>query len=217
MDQNMLRSAQTDLLLVVDVQMDFCSGGALAVPDGEAVVAPISRLMDRFPHVAATQDWHPRGHLSFASSHPGRQPFDTIAASYGAQTLWPDHCVQDTPGAELHPDLRKSPLELILRKGFRPEIDSYSAFMENDRTTPTGLAGYMRERGFRRIFCAGLALDYCVRFSVEDARRLGFESVAIVDACRAIDRNGSLEAAMTGMKAAGVELTTVAEVEARPA
>lgn len=213
----MLRSAQTDLLLVVDVQMDFCSGGALAVPDGEAVVAPISRLMDRFPHVAATQDWHPRGHLSFASSHPGRQPFDTIAASYGAQTLWPDHCVQDTPGAELHPDLRKSPLELILRKGFRPEIDSYSAFMENDRTTPTGLAGYMRERGFRRIFCAGLALDYCVRFSVEDARRLGFESVAIVDACRAIDRNGSLEAAMTGMKAAGVELTTVAEVEARPA
>lgn len=217
MDQNMLRSAQTDLLLVVDVQMDFCSGGALAVPDGEAVVAPINRLMDRFPHVAATQDWHPRGHLSFASSHPGRQPFDTIAASYGAQTLWPDHCVQDTPGAELHPDLRKSPLELILRKGFRPEIDSYSAFMENDRTTPTGLAGYMRERGFRRIFCAGLALDYCVRFSVEDARRLGFESVAIVDACRAIDRNGSLEAAMTGMKAAGVELTTVAEVEARPA
>lgn len=203
-----MAAESTDLLLVVDLQRDFCPGGALAVKDGDAVIGPISALLGRFAHAAATQDWHPAGHASFASSHPERSPFEVVELAYGPQTLWPDHCVQGTPGAELHPDLPQRPLELVLRKGFRPDVDSYSAFVENDRVTPTGLAGYMRERGFRRLVCAGLALDFCVHYSTVDARRLGFEAVAVVDACRAIDTRGSLGRAMAAMKSAGVSLVT---------
>jgi len=184
----------TDLLLVIDPQIDFCPGGNLAVPCGDAVVPLINQLASRFPHVILTQDWHPSSHSSFASTHPGRQPFETIQAPYGPQTLWPDHCVQGTSGADFHPGLDVPHAELILRKGFRPQIDSYSAFLENDKTTPTGLAGYLRERGLHRIYLAGLAYDYCVRYSAVDGRRLGFECLVIEDACRAINLAGSVEA-----------------------
>ena len=194
-----------DVLLIIDVQNDFCSGGALAVADGEAVVPVINRLTERFDHVLLTQDWHPPGHGSFASSHPGSAPFDVIALSYGEQTLWPDHCLQGAPGAAFHPQLATTRAELVIRKGFRPEIDSYSAFYENDRRTPTGLAGYLRERRLRRIFLAGLATDFCVYYSAVDARRLGFEAVLIEPGCRAIDLAGSLDAAWAGMAAAGVQ------------
>lgn len=194
-----------DVLLIIDVQNDFCSGGALAVADGEAVVPVINRLTERFDHVLLTQDWHPPGHGSFASSHPGSAPFDVIAMSYGEQTLWPDHCLQGAPGAAFHPQLATTRAELVIRKGFRPEINSYSAFYENDRRTPTGLAGYLRERRLRRIFLAGLATDFCVYYSAVDARRLGFEAVLIEPGCRAIDLAGSLDAAWAGMAAAGVQ------------
>jgi nicotinamidase/pyrazinamidase len=194
-----------DLLLVIDVQNDFCSGGALAVSDGDAVVPVVNRLTERFEHVVLTQDWHPSGHSSFATSHPGAAPFATISMPYGEQTLWPDHCVQGTPGAALHPQLATVRAELVIRKGFRPEIDSYSAFYENDRCTPTGLAGYLRERGLQRIFLAGLATDYCVYYSAMDARRLGFAAVLIEAGCRAIDLAGSLDAARTAMTTAGVQ------------
>lgn len=193
----------TDYLVVVDVQNDFMPSGALAVPDGDAVVPVINRLMPHFPHLVLTQDWHPLGHLSFASSHPGRRPFETVGMPYGLQTLWPDHCLQGTGGAAFHPDLATNRAEMIVRKGYRPAIDSYSAFMENDRTTPTGLTGYLRERGFTRLFFAGLATDFCVRWSVEDARAAGFEAVLIEDACRAIDLDGSLAAARTAMDRCG--------------
>jgi nicotinamidase/pyrazinamidase len=199
-----IRSAE-DILLIIDVQNDFCPGGRLAVTDGDAVVPAINRLSPRFDHIAMTQDWHPPGHSSFASSHPGSVPFDTISLSYGQQTLWPDHCVQGTPGAALHSELLTDQAELILRKGFRSEIDSYSAFYENDRVTPTGLAGHLRERGFRRVFLVGLATDYCVHYSAVDARRLGFDAVVIESACRAIDLAGSLAAAWTRMAEAGVQ------------
>jgi nicotinamidase/pyrazinamidase len=208
----MPRIEASDLLLVVDIQPDFFPGGALGVPQGDAVIAPINALMDRFDHVAATQDWHPAGHASFASSYPDRQPFDVIDIGYGPQTLWPDHCVQGTPGAALDPRLRQEPIELIVRKGFHRGIDSYSAFIENDRATPTGLAGYMRERGFRRVVCAGLALDYCVRWSTEDARRLGFEALAVADASRAIDQGGSLAEALAAMRSAGVGVVNIADL-----
>jgi nicotinamidase/pyrazinamidase len=194
-----------DVLLIIDVQNDFCPGGALAVADGDAVVPVINRLSERFGHVVLTQDWHPSGHSSFATSHPGSAPFATIAMPYGQQTLWPDHCVQGTPGAAFHPQLVTERAELVIRKGFRPAIDSYSAFFENDRRTPTGLAGYLRERGLRRVFLAGLATDYCVHYSAVDARRLGFDTVLIEDGCRAIDLAGSLDAARAAMAAAGVE------------
>jgi len=194
-----------DLLLVIDVQNDFCPGGALAVNDGDAVVPAINRIARHFGHVALTQDWHPAGHSSFASSHPGSAPFETIAMPYGPQTLWPDHCVQGTAGAAFHPALATVSAELVIRKGFRREIDSYSAFYENDRQTPTGLAGYLRERGLTRVFLVGLATDYCVYYSAVDARRLGFDAVVIDSACRAIDLGGSLAAAWTGMQDAGVE------------
>src|SRR3954465_6974967 len=194
-----------DLLLVIDVQNDFCPGGALAVSDGDAVVPTINRISQRFGHVVLTQDWHPAGHSSFASSHQGTAPFETIAMPYGPQTLWPDHCVQGTGGAALHPELSTAAAELVIRKGFRPEIDSYSAFYENDRQTPTGLAGYLRDRGLRRIFLAGLATDYCVHYSAVDARRLGFDTVLIEAGCRAIDLAGSLDVAWAGMAAAGVQ------------
>jgi nicotinamidase/pyrazinamidase len=193
-----------DLLLVIDVQNDFCPGGALAVADGHAIVPVINRLAERFDHVALTQDWHPVGHGSFASSHPGSGAFETIAMPYGPQTLWPDHCVQGTRGAAFHPELVTDRAGLIIRKGFRCAIDSYSAFYENDRHTPTGLAGYLRERGIKRVFLAGLATDYCVHYSALDARREGFDAVVIEAGCRAIDLAGSLAAAWAGMNEAGV-------------
>lgn len=198
----------TDVLLVVDVQNDFCPGGSLAVPDGNAVVPVINRLIPVFAHVIATQDWHPAGHLSFASSHPGREPFDTVALDYGEQVLWPDHCVQGTAGAAFHRDLDLTRAALVIRKGFRRVIDSYSAFYENDHSTPTGLAGYLRERGFRRIFVCGLATDFCVNYTVLDARREGFAVVVIEDACRGIDMGGSLAAARDAMAAAGAVFST---------
>jgi nicotinamidase/pyrazinamidase len=180
-----------DVLIVIDVQNDFCPGGALAVPDGDRVIEPIHRIAARFEHIILTQDWHTPHHSSFASAHPGKKPFEQIQASYGAQTLWPDHCVQQTIGAAFHPAFNLPQAELILRKGFRQKIDSYSGFFENDRTTTTGLGGYLRERGFTRVFLAGLAYDFCVGYSALDARQLGFEAVVIKDACRAIDLDGS--------------------------
>jgi nicotinamidase/pyrazinamidase len=200
-----MRPGDNDLLLIIDVQNDFCPGGALAVADGDAVVPIINRLAEPFAHVALTQDWHPSGHSSFATSHPGSAPFETISMPYGQQTLWPDHCVQGTQGAAFHPQLATQRAELVIRKGFRREIDSYSAFYENDRRTPTGLAGYLRERGLRRIFLAGLATDFCVHYSAVDARRLGFEAVVVEPACRAIDLAGSLDAAWSAMATAGVQ------------
>jgi nicotinamidase/pyrazinamidase len=196
---------EDDVLLIIDVQTDFCTGGALAVADGDAVVPVVNRLAGRFQHVVLTQDWHPSRHSSFATSHPGSAPFDTVSMPYGQQTLWPDHCVQGTPGAAFHPQLATERAELVIRKGFRPEIDSYSAFQENDRRTPTGLAGYLRERGLQRIFLVGLATDFCVYYSAVDARRLGFAAVLIEAGCRAIDLAGSLDAAWTDMAKAGVQ------------
>lgn len=193
----------TDCLVLVDLQYDFMPGGALAVADGDAVVPLANRLAKRFDHVVLTQDWHPAGHSSFASGHPGRDPFTTVEMPYGPQTLWPDHCVQGTPGAAFHRDLDIDRAEMIVRKGGRPHIDSYSAFLENDKQTSTGLAGYLRERGFERLFFAGLATDFCVAWSVLDARRAGFEAVIFTDACRAIDLDGSLAAAMVAMRDAG--------------
>jgi nicotinamidase/pyrazinamidase len=208
-----IRPDETDLLLVTDVQRDFCSGGALAVPDGDAVVAPINALMERFPHTAATQDWHPAGHLSFASSHVGRRPFETIEVAYGRQVLWPDHCVQGTAGAGFHPDLHRETFELILRKGYHRSVDSYSAFVENDRVTSTGFAGYLQERGFRRLFFAGLALDYCVRFSAEDALRFEFEAVVVADACRAIDASRA-DAVLDELRHAGIQVVSSGDIPA---
>jgi nicotinamidase/pyrazinamidase len=193
-----------DILIVIDVQNDFCPGGALAVPRGDEVVAPILRVAPRFQHIVLSQDWHPADHTSFAASHPGKKPYDSIDLAYGPQTLWPSHCVQGTTGAEFHPALHLPQAELILRKGFRPEIDSYSVFFENDRTTPTGLAGYLRERGLARVFLAGLAYDYCVGYSALDARRLGLQAVVLRDACRAIDLNGTAAAMDLQLAEAGV-------------
>ncbi|MDH3689073.1 MAG: bifunctional nicotinamidase/pyrazinamidase [Gammaproteobacteria bacterium] len=193
------------LLLIVDVQNDFCPGGALAVSDGDQVVPVINRLAHLFPHKVLTQDWHPMGHLSFASSHSGREPFSTIQAPYGEQTLWPDHCVQGTPGAAFRVDLDVTGVEMIIRKGFRKHIDSYSAFFENDRSTTTGLSGYLRDRGFEKLFIVGLATDYCVAYSAIDARHQGFNVVIIEDGCRAIDLEGSLAAAWEQIEQAGVQ------------
>lgn len=197
-----------DLLLIVDLQNDFCPGGALAVPGGDEILPLVNALSESFDHVVLTQDWHPAGHSSFASSLAGRAPFEVIQAPYGEQVLWPDHCVQGTEGAAFHPKLAIEKAELILRKGFRREIDSYSAFYENDRCTPTGLAGYLRERGFERLFLCGLATDFCVKWSALDARSEGFAVVVIEDACRAIDLEGSLRTARREMKEAGVILET---------
>ncbi len=194
----------TDCLIIIDVQNDFCSGGALEVPAGEEVVPVINRLVGGFPHRILTQDWHPAGHRSFASAHAGKSPFETVELDYGTQVLWPDHCIQDSFGAEFHADLDITGAELIIRKGFRLAIDSYSAFTENDQATPTGLSGYLADRGFRRLFLAGLATDYCVAWSALDARRQGFEVVLIEDACRAIDMDGSKQAAIDRMDDAGV-------------
>jgi nicotinamidase/pyrazinamidase len=195
-----------DVLVVVDVQNDFCPGGALAVPHGNRVIAPIHRAARRFDHIVLTQDWHPPGHLSFATRHHGKRPFDSIETAHGSQVLWPDHCVQGTRGAEFHPSLHLPQAELVLRKGHRIDIDSYSAFYENDRTTPTGLGGYLRERGLRRVFFAGLAYDFCVGYSALDARKLGFPAVVIKGACEAIDLEGSVEKIEEEFRRAGVAL-----------
>jgi len=204
-----LDPCETDVLIVIDPQNDFCPGGALAVPGGDEIMADINRLAERFAHVVLTQDWHPPGQISFASTH-GARPFDTFTAPYGEQTLWPDHCLQGTPGADFHPAIVAGPAarkaELVIRKGHHREVDSYSAFFENDKTTPTGLSGYLRERGFRRCVFVGLALDFCVRYSADDARREGFEAVVLPQACRAIDLGGSLTAAIDSFKRLGVQL-----------
>lgn len=205
-----MAARDTDMLIVVDVQNDFCPGGALAVPEGDAVVPVINRLATRFPHRVLTQDWHPAGHSSFAAAHHGKAPFETTEMTYGTQVLWPDHCVQGTEGAAFHPDLHVDGADLIIRKGFRSAVDSYSAFFENDRSTPTGLAGYLRDRGFDSVVLVGLATDFCVAYSALDARRLGFTTTLVTDACRAIDLNGSLDAAMNEMAAAGVEFVAAA-------
>jgi nicotinamidase/pyrazinamidase len=192
------------VLLVVDIQNDFCPNGALAVAGGDEVVPVINKLSRRFAHIILTQDWHCGDHLSFASSHPGKKPLDRVMLSYGEQILWPDHCIEGTPGAEFHPKLDLAHCELIIRKGYHREIDSYSAFFENDRQTPTGLAGYLRERGLNRLFIVGLATDFCVAYSALDARRLGFEVTVIEAGCRGIDVGGSLSAAWRQMEEAGV-------------
>ena len=207
-EERIMEPSEKDVLLVVDVQNDFCPGGALAVPLGDEIVPVINRLGERFAHAVMTQDWHPRDHRSFASAHPGRKPFETIELPYGRQTLWPDHCVQDTPGAAFHPRLHLPRVEMVVRKGFRRNIDSYSAFRENDQRTMTGLAGYLRERGFARVFLVGLATDFCVHYSAVDARLAGFVVAVIENACRGIDLDGSLGAAWRQMHAAGVERLT---------
>jgi nicotinamidase/pyrazinamidase len=192
------------VLIVIDVQNDFCPGGALAVPRGDEIVPIVNRLAARFRNVVLTQDWHPPGHFSFASTHPGRNPFETIVAPYGPQVLWPDHCVQGTPGAAFHAGLDIGHAALALRKGMAPTIDSYSAFYENDRRTPTGLGGYLRERGISRVFLAGLAFDFCVRYSAEDARREGFAVFVVEDACRSIDVNGSVTQTRDSLTSLGI-------------
>ena len=203
----MNRSSDHDAVLIfVDVQRDFCPGGALAVPDGDRIVPAVNRLARRFAHIVLTQDWHPPGHASFASSHPGREPFETIALSYGEQTLWPDHCVQGSDGAAFHPGLAIPQVELIIRKGHRTGLDSYSAFRENDRETPTGLAGYLRERGFARLTLCGLATEYCVFFSAIDAREAGFDTTVALAASRGIDLDGSLARVLNAMREAGINL-----------
>jgi nicotinamidase/pyrazinamidase len=202
----------SDAFLAIDVQQDFCAGGALAVPGGDAVVAPINRLTAMFAHVVATQDWHPADHASFAASHAGAAPFSSFEAPYGPQTLWPTHCVQGTQGAAFHRDFAEDRATAIIRKGWRKDVDSYSAFFENDRTTATGLGGLLRERGVARVFLAGLATDFCVSFSALDARNLGFEAFVVLDACRAIDLDGSYAAALAAWKEAGVAVVTAADL-----
>jgi nicotinamidase/pyrazinamidase len=195
---------ERDVLIVTDPQRDFCPGGALAVPEGDAIMPLVNRLARHFAHVVVTQDWHPAGHMSFASAHPGRKPFETIEVDYGPQTLWPDHCVQGTPGAAFHPSLDVPHAELVIRKGYHRLIDSYSAFRENDGKTPTGLTGYLHERGLERVTLCGLATDFCVYFSAIDAREAGFEAGLVLEACRAIDVDGSLARALDTMREAGV-------------
>jgi nicotinamidase/pyrazinamidase len=206
-----MNGGPSDALIVVDVQNDFCPGGALAVPDGDAVVPVINRLQERFQTVVLTQDWHPADHRSFASQH-GLEPFGTVEMAYGSQVLWPDHCVQGTSGAALHPGLATERAALLVRKGFRAGIDSYSAFFENDRRTVTGLAGYLRERGIGAVTLAGLATDFCVGYSALDAAGLGLRVRVVEDACRAIDLAGSLAAMLAEMRAAGVEVVRSGEV-----
>ncbi|MEQ3625652.1 MAG: bifunctional nicotinamidase/pyrazinamidase [Celeribacter sp.] len=197
----------THALIVIDVQNDFCPGGALAVTEGDTVVPRINAMMEDAGAVVLTQDWHPAGHGSFASSHAGKTPMETITLPYGEQVLWPDHCVQGSAGAAFHPGLRTDPADLILRKGTNPAIDSYSAFFENDRITPTGLDGWLCTRGITAVTLAGLATDFCVQFSALDAARLGFRTEVALDACRGIDLGGSMDAALTAMRGAGVTLT----------
>tara|TARA_Y100001933_G_scaffold124976_1_gene124726 strand:- start:692 stop:1297 length:606 start_codon:yes stop_codon:yes gene_type:complete len=198
--------AMTHALLVIDVQNDFCPGGALAVPQGDQIVTGVNALMRDFNEIVLTQDWHPGDHSSFASAHPGKAPFETVEMTCGAQVLWPDHCVQGSAGAAFHPDLATDRASAIIRKGMNPAIDSYSAFFENDRSTPTGLDGYLRARGVDRLTLVGLALDFCVAWSALDAARLGYDVTVRRELCRAIDLDGSLAAAGAQMRAAGVRL-----------
>ena len=205
-----LQPADTDVLVVIDAQNDFCPGGALAVRAGDEVMPLINHLAERFEHVVLTQDWHPRGQISFASTH-GAEPFSVIQAPYGSQVLWPDHCVQGTSGAEYHPAIARGAAlraELIIRKGHNRSVDSYSAFFENDKRTTTGLAGYLRERGFERCVFVGLAFDFCVRFSAEDAVAQGFQALVVEDATRAIDMDGSEAATREALRRRGVPLVT---------
>ncbi len=199
-----VKPGSRDVLLVVDVQNDFIPGGALAVKEGDAIVPLVNQLAAGFEHVILTQDWHTPGHVSFASAHPGKKPFETITLGYGTQVLWPDHCVQGTPGADLHKDLKIPHAELIIRKGYRKQMDSYSAFFEADGKTTTGLAGYVKDRGFRQVYLVGLATDFCVCWSALDARKVGLGASVIEDACRGIDTNGSLGKAWEQMTKAGV-------------
>lgn len=194
------------VLIVIDVQNDFCPGGALAVNGGDEVVPVINRLMGQFDHVVLTQDWHPADHSSFASQHSGKAPYDSIEMPYGPQTLWPDHCVQGSPGADFHPQLYWTRAEMVIRKGFRKAIDSYSAFFENDHKTPTGLTGYLRERGLDELTFVGLATDFCVAYSALDAVRQGFSAQVLLDGCRGIDLGGSMEAMTARMIEAGVDV-----------
>lgn len=207
-----IKPGENDVLIVIDVQNDFCPGGNLAVPAGDEVVPLINRLAECFPHVLLTQDWHTPGHSSFASAHPGKQPFETMEAAYGEQILWPDHCVQGTRGAEFHQALHIPHAELILRKGFRREIDSYSAFYENDRKIQTGLTGYLRERGLQNLFLVGLAFDFCVFYSAEDGHREGFKVSVIEDACRAINTEGSEAAARSRIAELSIPLISSATI-----
>jgi len=194
------------VLLAIDVQNDFCPGGSLAVPEGDQIIPVVNRLSEQFGHMILTQDWHPAGHSSFASSHDGKKPYETIEMPYGEQVLWPDHCVQNSEGAEFHPDLDTELAEVIIRKGFRKEVDSYSAFYENDHKTQTGLAGYLRERGFTDIYVCGLATDFCVRWSVHDGRKEGFRMHVVEDGTRGIDIDGSIDQAWREMKSVGAEI-----------
>ncbi len=207
-----IKPAAGDALIVVDVQNDFCPGGRLAVQKGDEVVPVINALAQRFENVVLTQDWHPAGHQSFATSHPGKKPFDSIELAYGEQVLWPDHCVQGSDGAALHKDLSVPHAQLVVRKGFRREVDSYSAFLEADRKSRTGLEGYLDERGVKRVFVCGLATDFCVAWTALDARKLGFAALVVEDACRAIDMQGSLAAALGKMKRAGVKRIGSADI-----
>jgi nicotinamidase/pyrazinamidase len=204
-----MKISDHDVLLVIDVQNDFCTGGALAVPGGEKVIPAINRIARKFDNVVLTQDWHPHDHVSFASNHPGKRPFETITLGYGPQVLWPAHCVQGTAGAEFHRDLHVSGAGLVVRKGFRRGIDSYSALFENDRRTPTGLLGYLRDRELKTVFLAGLALDFCVRYSAEDARKAGLEVAVIEDACRGIDLDGSVAATHRSFRERGVSVVNI--------
>jgi len=194
----------SDVLIVVDVQNDFCPGGNLAVPRGDEVILLINRLGSLFANVILTQDWHPSNHLSFASQHTGRRPYESVTLSYGSQVLWPDHCVQGTVGAAFHHSLDIVHAALVLRKGTHRDVDSYSTFYENDRRTSTGLAGYLRERGMKRVFLAGLAFDFCVRYSAEDADNAGFDVVVVDDACRGIDVGGSMASTRASLAARNI-------------
>src|SRR5215467_1401901 len=209
-----MKPGPRDVLLVVDVQNDFIPGGALPVEEGDVIVPLVNQIATGFEHVILTQDWHTPGHASFASSHPGKKPFETITLPYGTQVLWPDHCVQGTPGADFHKDLKIPHAELIIRKGYRKQIDSYSAFLEADRKTHTGLAGYLKERGLRNVYLVGLATDFCVGWSAIDARTAGFAATVIEDACRGIDADGSLAKAWAAMTKVGVKRVQSSAIEA---
>lgn len=195
-------------LLVIDIQNDFCPGGALAVPNGDSIIPTVNQLIEKFDHIIQTQDWHPEGHHSFASSHANKNPYDSIELDYGTQVLWPNHCIQGTKGAEFHPDLNTLKTQVIIRKGFRKEIDSYSTFFENDQKTSTGLTGYLKQRGITELYAVGLATDFCVKWSVLDGINEGFSMHIIKDAVQGIDLNGSLDEAWDEMNIAGVNITS---------
>lgn len=199
-------------LIIVDVQNDFCPGGALAVPEGDQVIKPINKILKSFNCVVQTQDWHPGDHLSFASNHEEKSPYDTVEMNYGQQVLWPDHCVQGTKGAEFHPALKNNPTQLIIRKGYNKQIDSYSAFFENDQSTVTGLNGYLQARGVKELFVAGLATDFCVKWTALDGRKLGYEVNLVTDAVKGIDIEGSVEKALDEMTEAGVKMMTSTDI-----